>query len=116
MGSSATAQKGQVLPSGENNGKTLDLLVELCQKWGYSSRAETLQSLLIASLSKKGYTINYSIEPKDDGKRVYYVFKMVDSQKKWIFSNKEEHKSEGAIVASEINESNIQQIIDKIIE
>ena len=103
-------------PQGNSNGKTLNIICELCQVWGMQRKVEKLYSLLINKLAKKGYTINLKINATYYGKGEYYVYLDEISPKNAIFTNsKEMQESSKCVYGRAIEKDNVDEVI-KFIE
>ena len=103
-------------PIGKPNGKSIKLIAEFCQSWNIYNTISNFKSLLISNLAKEGYDIYYNIItmpfkiPKD-----YNIYKVVNNKKILIFSNKKKKKKNGVIIGFEIDETNVDELINKII-
>ena len=99
-------------PIGENNGKTLNIICELCQTWGMYRKVEKLHSLLIYKLSKKGYTINLKVKGTYYGKGEYYIYLNDIKPENAVFTNsKEMQESSKCIYGRAIDENNTDEVI-----
>ena len=112
---SSAEEKGTAVPENPN-GKTIDVVGEFCDMWGYGRVVQKLKTTLIDNLKSKGYTINYTIKPLPGGKGEYFIYKMEGEKKKIIFSNKEEDQKEGVIYGGCVTSSNVEEVIKKLIE
>ena len=102
-------------PEGEDNGKTLNIICELCQSWGMQRKVEKLYSLLISKLSNKGYTINLKIKGTFYGRGEYYVYLNEIDPKNAIFTNsKEMYESSKCIYDRAIDANNVNKVIEFI--
>ncbi len=100
-----------------SNGKTVELYAEMCSSWGYGSTKRQVVSQLVKELNTLGYDVTLSCEPMESGDGEFFVYNVINGNKKIIFSNNEElHKSEGAVIGGGIKASNVNDIIKKIIE
>ncbi len=97
------------------NAKKVEILAELCSEWGFSSVRNQVISRLVGALNKKGYDVVYTIEALDGGNGEYFVYQVINGEKKIIFSNVAEDEKNGAVIAGEIKLSNVDNIIKKII-
>ena len=103
-------------PIGKPNGKSIKLIAEFCQSWNIFNSISNFKSLIVSNLAKKGYNIYYNIIsmpfkiPKD-----YNIYKIENNKKILIFSNKDEEKKNGVIIGFEIDETNVDDLINKII-
>ena len=103
-------------PPGNSNGKTLNIICELCQVWGMQRKVEKLHSLLIKKLTQKGYTINLKINGTFYGKGEYYVYLDEIGPKNAIFTNsKEMQESSNCVYGRAIEKDNVDEVI-KFIE
>ena len=112
---SGTANSG--LSKAENsNGKTLEIMAELCGSWGFNSVKNQVVSQLIKNLNQKGYDVQYTIDPLKGGNGEYFVYLIKEGQKQIIFSNDEDtHGDHGAVIGNSISSKNVEAIIGKII-
>ncbi len=102
-------------PIGEPNGKTLNIICELCQSWGMYRKVEKLHSLLIQKLSKKGYCINLKIDGTFYGKGEYYIYLDEINPKKAVFTNsKEMFEASNCVYGKAVDEENADKIIEFI--
>ena len=108
-------EEDTIYPQGIENGKTLNIICELCQVWGVYRKVEKLYSLLISKLSKKGYTINLKIKGTFYGKGEYYIYLDEINPKNAIFTNsKEMYESSKCIYGRAIDEDNVDKVIEFI--
>ena len=109
-------EKEEVIePKGENNGKTLKIICELCQAWGLNRKVEKLYFLLINKLIGKGYTINLKIKGTFYGKGEYYIYLNEVNPKNAVFTNsKEMHETSHCIYGRAVDESNVDEIVEFI--
>ena len=99
-------------PIGENNGKTLNIICELCQTWGMYRKVEKLHSLLIKKLRTKGYTINLKIKGTHYGKGEYYIYLDEVNPKNAVFANSQEiHEASKCILGRAVDENNVDEVI-----
>ena len=102
-------------PQGNSNGKTLNIICELCQVWGMQRKVEKLYALLINKLAKKGYTINLKINATYYGKGEYYVYLDEIAPQNAIFTNsKEMYESSKCIYDRAIDANNVNRVIEFI--
>ena len=102
-------------PQGKDNGKTLNIICELCQSWGIQRKIEKLYSLFISKLSQKGYTINLKIKGTFYGRGEYYVFLDEIAPQNAIFTNsKEMYESSKCIYDRAIDANNVNRVIEFI--
>ncbi len=100
-----------------DNGKTVELYIELCLEWGFSSTKNQVVSQLIKALNLKGYNVNYAFEPVEGGNGEYFVFAIKNGVQQIVFSNDEDvHGSKGAVIGFDITSENVDMIIKKIVE
>ena len=102
-------------PKGIKNGKTLNIICELCQAWGMYRKVEKLYSLLISKLTNKGYTINLKIKGTFYGKGEYYIYLDEINPKNAIFTNsKEMYELSKCIYGRAVDETNVDKIVEFI--
>ena len=102
-------------PKGNNNGKTLNIICELCHSWGMSRKVEKIYSLLLYKLSNMGYTIKIKIQGTFYGKGEYYIYLNEVNPKNAVFTNsKEMYEISKCIYGRAINEDNVDKIIEFI--
>ena len=102
-------------PTGENNGKTINIIFEICRFWGLFYKVQRFNSLLINKLSYKGYTINLKIKGTFFGEGAYNVYLNEASQKNAVFTNSEKiSESNQRIYGKEIDKSNVDKVIELI--
>lgn len=107
-------EKGTYPAEGECK-KTIDILAEFCDRWGYNNIVAEFKTCFLEGLAFRGITVNYTITPVTGGKNEYYIYQILDGEKKIIFSNnKELHGPQGAVFGYEIEESNLDKVIEKI--
>ena len=108
-------EEDTIEPQGNSNGKTLNIICELCQVWGMSRKVEKLYALLIKKKKKKGYTINLKIKGTFYGKGEYYMYLDEINPKNAIFTNsKEMQKSSNCVFGRAVDVDNVDQIIEFI--
>ena len=102
-------------PQGKDNGKTLNIICELCHSWGMQRKIENLYSLLIFKLSNKGYKINLKIKGTFYGRGEYYVYLNEIAPKNAIFTNsKEMYETSKCIYDRAIDANNVNRVIEFI--
>ncbi len=115
MGGSASREISESKAE-QSNGKTVELLSEMCSSWGYGNTKNQVVSQLVKSLNNKGYNVKYTLEPKNGGNGEFYVYKVEDGQSTIVFSNnKKLHESSGAVIGGKITSSNVEAIVIKIV-
>lgn len=115
MGGSASKEISES-KSLNSNGKTVEILSEMCSSWGYGNTKNQVVSQLVKKLNEKGYDVKYTLEPKDGGNGEFYVYKIENGKSTIVFSNnKKLHESSGAVIGGKINASNIEAIVTKIV-
>ena len=107
---SHTKETGTEKPS-ESNGKSIELLAELWSSWGYSGVKEQVYSLM-KHMAKKGYEVNFTVDPLSGGNGEFYVYKVNGDSKSIVFSNNKSHKE--AVYGNRINQLNMEDIAKKI--
>ena len=112
MGNNNTKETGNEKPS-NSNGKTVNLLAEICSSWGYGNKKSQLMTF-IKELANNGYTINYTIDPKEGGNGEYFVYQVTENSPRIIFSNDKKHEN-SAIVAEDIIPGKLPEVFQKII-
>ena len=107
-------EKGAYPAQGECK-KTIEILAEFCDRWGYNRVVGEFKSCFLEGLSYRGYTVNYTITPVPRGKGEYFIYQILNGEKKIIFSNnKQLHGPQGAVFGYEIEESNIDKVVEKL--
>ena len=102
-------------PQGKSNGKTLNIICELCQSWGMSRKVEKLYSLLFSKLSNIGYTLNLKIKGTFYGKGEYYIYLDEVNPKNAIFTNsKEMYEASNCVYGKAVDQENVDKIIEFI--
>ena len=102
-------------PQGKSNGKTLNIICELCQSWGMSRKVEKLYSLLFSELSNIGYTLNLKIKGTFYGKGEYYIYLDEVNPKNAIFTNsKEMYEAINCVYGKAVDQENVDKIIEFI--
>ena len=102
-------------PQGKANGKTLNIICELCQSWGMYRKVEKLYSLLISKLTNKGYTINLKIKGTFYGKGEYYIYLDEVNPKNAVFANSQEiHEASKCILGRAVDENNVDEVVSLI--
>ena len=74
-----------IKPRGQSNGKTINLICEICQNWLLDVKVERIKSLLIRRLSYKGYTTNLKVRRTLWKKWILYLFRWNKSKKSSIY-------------------------------
>ena len=98
------------------NGKTIKLTCKFCAKWGFTSQVNRFQSSLIQSLLNLGYKVIYKIIAVLGANGEYYVFVDDKNNKLQIIFSNNKYKHKNAIFGSEVDETNVDEIIKKIEE
>jgi hypothetical protein len=62
-----------------------------------------------------GYALDIKFTKVYGGKSEYYLYLVINDEKKIIFSNLKEHESQGAIIGTRLINSNTKDVVDKII-
>ena len=107
-------EKEIISPIDEDNGKKVELKIELCHSWGFSRKLEKIHSLLILGLAKKGYTVEYETEGTFYGEGEYYIY--LGEKKIPVFLNKKKKAEEAnCIYGNAIDKENVDEVI-KFIE
>ncbi len=102
-------------PTGENNGKTINIIFEICRFCGLFYKVQRFNSLLINKLSNKGYTTNLKIKGTFFGEGAYNVYLNEANQKNAVFTNSEKFsESSQRTHGKEIDESNVDKVIELI--
>ena len=118
MGSKPSKKTIRFLPKENSNGKKIFITFELCDCWSFKKKEKKFKSFLINELLKKGYEIIYNIIPvKNNGEFNYDIFIEFenDQNKKLLFTNdRNKNKINDCIFGYEVNDSNCNEIINKI--
>ncbi len=93
----------------------IEILIEICESWGYENRVKYVTDFIIKPLKEEGKTIRYTFVPMQGGKGEFYLFKLNKEQKQIIFSNKKDLHPE-AIYGMNITMKNSNDIIDRLKE
>ena len=105
-----------IRPRVKNNGKTINIICEICQNWLLDIKVEKIKSLLIRRFIYKGYTINLKVKRTHYGKNEYYIYLDEVNPKKAVFTNsKDMHETTNCIFGKAIDENNVD-IIEEYIE
>ena len=70
-----------IRPRVKNNGKTINIICEICQNWLLDIKVEKIKSLLIRRFIYKGYTINLSEKDTLWKEWILYLFRWSKSKK-----------------------------------
>lgn len=96
--------------------KVINLTIELCQKWG-SNWEKGINSTLVETLKQRGYLVDTQVNPIQKPSGEYYIYLRKDNEKLIIFSNNSERdKNKGAIIGDEVNTSNVESVISKLMQ
>ena len=102
--------------SKNSNGKTIELLAEMCSSWGFGNTKNQVVSQLVKALNDSGYDVKSIFEPMSGGNGEFFVYQIENGKKTIVFSNsKKAHESAGAVIGKGIQSSNVQEIIKKIV-
>ena len=103
--------------SSSKNAKTVQLLIQMCVSWGIRNKVFHVKNLLVNKLLEKGYNVIFQFDiPTYFIGRILFVYVVLNENKRIVFSNnKSLHEKEGAVISDAINESNVDEIVDKII-
>lgn len=112
MGIFPSREQGQS-PAKISNGKTINLLIQICSSWGYGSKADIVKSVLIQDLNSLGYNVQYIFEPQSGGNGEFYIFETT-GQKRCLFANNRNLGDDKTIFGSTINKEISKRIADNI--
>lgn len=110
MGGSASKEQ-KVSKASNSNGKTINLLIEICSSWGYDGKVKNVKSTLINELNTQGYDVDYNFEPKSGGKGEFYVFAIKDGKKRCVFANSKNVAEGNTVVGSNVSKKNLSDIV-----
>lgn len=118
MGSKPSKKTIRFLPKENSNGKKIFITFELCESWSFIKKEKKFKNFLINELLKKGYEIIYNIFPvKNNGEFNYDIYIEFENNqsKKLLFTNdRNKKKFNDCIFGYEVNDSNCNDIINKI--
>ena len=104
-----------IKPKVESNGKTINIICEMCQNWLLDVKVERIKSLLMRKLSYKGYTINFKVKRTHYGKNEYYIYLDEVNPKKAIFTNsKDMQEISKCILGRGIDDNNVDKVVELI--
>ena len=93
----------------------IDILIEICESWGYENRVKYVTDFIIRPLKEEGLAIKYTFKPMNGGKGEFYLFKTLsDGKKTIVFSNKKDIHPDAVSHAMNISLKNSQIIIDDL--
>ena len=99
---------------GPKDAKT-DIIIEICQSWGYDSRVKYVTDYIIQPIKDEGLTIKYQFVPMKGGKGQFFLYGRFKGKKEIVFSN-QKNLHPDAIHGMNISLKNKQEIIDRLKE
>ena len=104
-----------IKPRVESNGKTINIISEMCSNWLIDIKVERIKSLLMRRLSYKGYTINFKVKRTHYGKNEYYIYLDEINPKKAVFTNsKDMQEISQCIFGKAIDDNNADKVVELI--
>jgi len=101
--------------SGEASKKPLiNMLVEICESWGYENRVQLVTDFIIKPLKEEGNNVKYTFKPMKGGKGEFYIWKIIDNDKKIIFSNKKDLHPEAVAHGLNVGMKNSNSILEAL--
>ena len=117
MGNFSTASEKGTLQPEKANGKELTILGEFCDMWGYANTVSQFKTIFLNKLTQMGYVVNFAITSLPGGNGEYFVYNVINNEKKIIFSNdKTQHANEGPVFGGKITNRNVDDVVNKIEE
>ena len=65
----------------------INVITEICESWGYDNRVQLVMDFIIKPLKEAGNNVKSTFKPMKGGKGEFYIWKVLDKEKKIIFSN-----------------------------
>ena len=95
--------------------KEINIICEFPSDW-CNSKIKNFEKMIIKPLKEKGYKINLKLNEAYSPAKPYYIFVEYAGIKTIIFSNnKNKHENEGALIGNKIDNSNKDQVLDRIL-
>ena len=92
----------------------INILTEICESWGYDNRVQLIMDFIIKPLKEEGINVKFTFKPMKGGKGEFYIWKVVDGEKKIVFSNDKTLHPDAVAHGLNVGTKNSTIICDKL--
>lgn len=101
--------------SNESSKKALiNIVIEICESWGYENRVQCVTDFVIKPLKEEGYNVKFNFKKMKGGKGEFYIWRIDGSEQRIIFSNKKDIHPNAITFGLNVNMKNSIAIIDAL--